>query len=207
MDIINKASVRPGDASTELIQEARKTCTVACDIETTGLDWKHDSIQTCQIFVPDFAIEIVRIESDMPLSLLELLEDYRIKKVFHHAMFDLRFFYENWGTVASNVACTKIAAKILEPKAKSHSLKPILKKRLGIDISKGLAKSDWTVETLEPEQIRYAATDVAFLPQLLNVLEDALRKADRFTLAQACFQHIPTRVVLEVNGYGDVFTY
>ena len=207
MDIINKTSVRSGDASTELITEARKTGIVACDIETTGLDWRHDSIQTCQVFVPDIAIEIVRIESDTPAFLQELLEDQRIKKVFHHAMFDLRFLYANWGTIASNVACTKIAAKILEPKAKSHSLKPILKKRLGINISKELAKSDWTVETLEPEQIRYAANDVAFLPRLLNVLEDELRKSDRLALAQACFQHIPTRVVLEVNGYGDVFTY
>jgi len=200
-------SVRLGDISSDFTLLAKRSSIIAWDIETTGLDWKSDSISTCQVYVPDKAIEVVQIESDIPESLLCLLKDENVKKVFHHAMFDLRFMYFQWGIVPSNIACTKIVSKILQPQIKDHRLKTLLKKKLSIKINKDLAISDWSVKTLKPEQIRYAATDVIFLPRLLNQLEIELKKKDLLQLAHACFKHVPTRVILEVEEYGDVFTY
>ena len=206
-DPFDIASVRIGDISPDFTSLAKRSSSIAWDIETTGLDWKSDSIRTCQVYVPDKAIEVVRIGSKVPESLKGLLKDENIKKVFHHAMFDLRFMYFHWSIVPSNIACTKIASKILQPQTEDHSLKTLLKKKLSVKINKELATSDWSVKTLKPEQISYAATDVIFLPTLLDQLEIELKKKNLLPLAHACFRHMPTRVVLEVEEYGDVFTY
>lgn len=206
-DPFDIASIRVGDISHDFTSLAKRSSCIAWDIETTGLNWRSDFIRTCQVYVPDRVIEVVQIESEVPKSLVDLLEDENIKKVFHHAIFDLRFMYFHWGIVPSNIACTKIASKILQPQTEDHSLKTLLKKKLGTRINKELATSDWSAKRLKPEQIRYAATDVIFLPKLLDQLEIELKKKDLLQLAHACFKHVPTRVVLEVGKYGDVFTY
>lgn len=195
------------DISAHLVDAARQTKLVAWDIETTGLDWEHDSIALCQIYVPGVAIEVVRPSDDRPERLCGLLSDDSVRKVFHHALFDLRFMTSHWQVIPANIACTKIASKLLFPAAESHSLKPLLAQELGVDVSKDLATSDWTNEDLSPEQIRYAATDVYFLPDLVSHLEKRLSQTGMLGLAQRCFEHIPTRTELDVLRFPDVYTY
>jgi len=181
---------------------------LACDIETSGLDWRTDRIATVQIYAPGLPIAIVRANGQPPRRLLELLSDARVPKIFHHAMFDLRFIAHHWNTIAANVRCTKIAAKLLHPNdPRSQSLQPLIETYLGIAVDKSAQMSNWEAKRLTRKQLRYAASDVVYLPNLLSVLREELVKRELWQLAERCFDHIPTRVELEVGGFGDVFTY
>ena len=207
LDPMAITTVREGDLSSNLIKSARQAGIVAWDIETTGLDWEHDSIEVCQVCVPKVAIEVVRQTGDKPEKLCSLLADASVRKVFHHAMFDLRFIAAKWGVIPANITCTKIASKLLFPDEQSHNLKGLLAKLLGIKVSKELSTSNWGSEELTPEQVHYAASDVAFLPALLQTLEQHLKNADLSDLAHRCFEHIPTRIELDIRKYSDVYTY
>jgi len=123
-------------------------------------------------------------------------------------MFDVRFMSYNWNVLAKNIACTKIASKLLDPaKQKNHSLKSLLNRYLGVPIEKTQRFSNWNSESLTEAQIIYAAKDVAYLFELMEHLEKELKAKNLLQLAKACFAHIPTRVQLEIGGFGDVYKY
>ena len=182
--------------------------TVAWDIETSGLDWSKERIATCQLYRPRGIAALVRIHDGVPPNLARLLGTPKVKKVFHHATFDLRFLAFHWGCEIKNVACTKIASKILtiDPQS-SHKLQDLLSLHLGVDIPKGFAKSNWFSSELSTDQLSYAFDDVLFLPRLLATLKRDLKAANKWKLALASFHYLPTRVQLDIQRSGDVFTY
>ena len=181
---------------------------LSCDIETTGLDWRIDKIGTCQLYIQGGPAIIVKMDEERPGNLIRLLSNTRVKKVFHHALFDLRFMVFNWNFEPNNVYCTKIASKLLDPQnSHEHSLKCLLKRYIDIEVDKKEQISDWITENLTESQIRYAINDVLFLMSLLKVLEQQLASKGLWHIALRCFDHIPTRVRLDILGYKDVFTY
>jgi ribonuclease D len=199
--------VLEADLNESAFERALVADLIAVDIETTGLDWRDDKIGTVQVHVAD-ATYVVRPNGHIPYRLKALVEDSAICKVFHHAMFDLRFLAYHWGIVPAHVACTKIASKLAEPDVPcaEHSLAPLLKRRLGVSLDKSAQTSDWTGE-LSEAQLRYAADDVRFLPELYQRLDAQLRERDLLDLRDRCYAHLPTRVELEVGGFPDVFAY
>jgi ribonuclease D len=182
---------------------------VACDIETSGLDPRRDRIGTVQIHASVVGDIVVQVSETRPTRLCKLMEDHSTRKVFHHAMFDLRFMAAHWNVTPANIACTKIASKLLKPQATNdhHSLKRLLDERLNIHIQKDQRLSDWLTPDLTSEQIKYAAADVEHLTPLLSVLEDDLRAAGLIELFYQCLSFIPTRVRLDLGQWPDVFNY
>ena len=196
------------DISEAFLARVLDSGTVACDVETSGLDWRLDRVGLIQLFTPGARPVLFRPSTgQIPSKLVSLLENTKVKKIFHHAMFDLRFLSHKWGVRAENIACTKIASKILNPESEKHSLSTLLSVHLDIRIEKGEQKSDWFASRLSHAQLEYAARDVIYLPLLLTTLRRSLSREGRVWLADHCFEHIPARVSLEVGGYGDVFAY
>src|SRR2546426_7683042 len=119
-----KVDLYRDDIPASYAAKMRASGMVAWDIETSGLDWRIDRIGTCQVYSPNLPVAIVKIRDKIPARLGSVLEDHAVRKVFHHAMFDLRFMTHYWGTAPRNIACTKIASKLLDPDGKNdHSLK------------------------------------------------------------------------------------
>ncbi len=205
--LLDKVSIHIGDLSPSAMENAKQFKLIAWDIETSGLDWKRDVIGACQIYFPDSQVHIVRINNTTPSHLKELLNDSEICKLFHHAMFDLRFMVSNWSIEVQNVACTKIASKILTPSMENHSLKNIAKKYLGIHLDKMLQTSNWIESNLTKEQINYAVSDVIYLPELFAILKKKLLSKERWKLAETCFSYLPARVKMDILGIKDVFQY
>jgi ribonuclease D len=196
------------DVSSSFLDAASGAGIVAWDIETSGLDWRSDLIATCQIQIPQAKTAKIRIGTTTPRRLVELLLNPAVKKIFHHAMFDLRFMSYRWNVVPQTIACTKIAAKILDGEStESHSLKVLVERHLGIMLDKTEQTSNWLAPHLTTNQLEYAARDVIYLASLLEVLEQRLRNRALLSLAHACFSHIPTRVQLDILGYGDIYMY
>jgi ribonuclease D len=190
---------------TNLIYEARE---VAWDIETSGLNWDSDQIGTCQLYVPQDIVTIVKVGSAMPEKMRTILSDEGVKKVFHHALFDLRFMCYHWKVSARNIACTKIAAKLLyKSNSKYHKLKPLLNKYLNVKIDKSQTLSNWLSNDLSDEQVVYAVEDVIYLFDLLKALEKELNSKGLLELVYRSYSHIPTRVDLDILRYSDLYTY
>jgi ribonuclease D len=200
---------RDSDITKSFVQDARKTGLVAWDIETSGLDWRSERIGLCQLWIPDRGLSLIKMRKKViPQNLAILLEDSSVKKIFHHAMFDLRFLCYHWGAQANNVACTKIASKLLTPEQPNgHSLSALLEKYFKIKIDKSNRKSDWLAWDLSHGQVEYAKADVVYLPQLLSTLEHELKEQNLLDLALDCFSRIPAQVTLDIRGYKDVYGY
>lgn len=209
MQSVTERQVIRGDLPDDLARQAQRASVVAWDIETSGLNWREDSIGTCQVAFGG-AIAIVVVDGhSRPTNLVRLLEAHEVQKVFHHAPFDLRFMTYQWRCQVTNVACTKIASKILDPhlEPSDHSLRPVLARHLGVDISKAEQRSDWLRRDLTDAQVQYAATDVAYLAELVAVLLDRSDRQGLQDLVLQSWAYLPARVALDLRGSGDVFAY
>lgn len=197
------------DISADLYSAALDAGKIAWDIETSGLDWEKDQIGTCQIAFAGHAHVIALDRTAVPERLAALLSTSSVQKVFHHAPFDLRFMVKKWRVTPQNIACTKVASKIVDPQLQGadHSLKPALRRHLGVTVSKREQVSDWLADRLSQEQIAYATSDVAYLLDLSSVLERAAQRLKLTPLLEASWNYLPTRALLDVRGSGDVFDY
>ncbi|WHT21180.1 ribonuclease D [Crossiella sp. CA-258035] len=182
---------------------------VACDIETTGLDWATDQIATCQIHSPMTGTFVARIGVNSPSNLCQLIADPTTKKIFHHAPFDLRFMVSKWGVKPANIACTKVASRLLDPYGdkSTHSLQSLLDRILGVQISKDQRLSNWQAVELSAEQLAYAAADVEYLIPLYKSLSSRLNKSGLSDLFAKCCSFLPTHVDLQVRRWPDVFAH
>ncbi|UBV14923.1 hypothetical protein [Mycolicibacterium fortuitum] len=198
-----------GDVSSDFETAVRDAGTVAWDIETSGLDWRLDRIGTCQLHVRHVGTQIIRMDGHQPERLRELLTSEHVRKVFHHAPFDLRFMRHHWKASARSVACTKILSKIVRPEAdgREHSLKPTLERFLGVVLDKSQQTSNWLSTTYTAEQLNYASRDVEYLVPLFDTLMDEARASGVADIAERTFEYLPIRVETDIRGCGDVFDY
>ena len=178
---------------------------VAVDSETMGLDPARDRLCLVQLSSGDGSAHLVQFAKgryDAP-NLKRLLADPAVTKLFHYARFDIAVIRAYLGIVCTPVYCTKIASKLVRTYTDRHGLKDLCRELLGKDISKQQQSSDWGADTLTPEQLRYAAGDVLYLHALKAKLDIMLDREGRTGLAAACFAFLPTRVELDLAGWGD----
>jgi len=206
--MINKLlRVEEGDLSGEGLELARSSKLVAIDIdlETSGLDWRKDTIATCQVYIPGDNVFIVRCSPNSRKNLELMLRDDSIKKIFHHAAFDLSFIAKHWSIFPANVCCTKIASKILNPNREDHSLKSLLLDFLGVRIDKTLQLSNWFDPILTKDQLEYAARDVVFLPDLLTTLSTQVKSKGLLPLLDSSYRFLPDYIRFKTMGGVNLF--
>lgn len=209
-DRARSVTILEGDLSKEVAQELRVAGRIAVDTETSGLDWPTDQLQLCQLYAPTTGVVLLRSVVDRPAHLADLLADPAVVKVFHFAPFDIRFLQAKWGAPVNSVECTKAASKILSPTLPpaEHSLKQLLRRVLGVEISKGPVRtSDWGVTALSEEQVRYAAADVEHLLLLAEALKQQLVEVGRDRLFAEVCAYLPVAADLEVSGIPNPLTY
>lgn len=178
---------------------------VAIDCETMGLNPHRDRLCVVQLSAGDGTAHLVQIakgQTSAP-NLEKLLTDASVLKLFHFGRFDIAAMLNAFGVVTAPVYCTKIASRLVRTYTDRHGLKALLQELLAIDISKQQQSSDWGADTLSDAQVEYAASDVLYLHQLRDVLNDMLAREDRLELAQTCFDFLPTRAKLDLMGWPD----
>lgn len=209
--MIGNLDLRETDISSEFAEQVMNVGRVAIDCETTGLDWRHDKLETVQLFVPETnECSIVRINAGYGApNLTSLLEHAETEKVFHHALFDLRFMTQIEEFLPFNISCTKVAAKIIYPNPPKggHSLQSLLARFLGVHISKDAQTSDWSASKLSSRQLEYAIDDVAYLVPLLDNLLAGARQQQLGTTVRDSFAYIGTRFLTDIRDCGDIFSY
>lgn len=178
---------------------------VAIDTETLGLKPFRDRLCVVQLSPGDGTADIVQIEkgqSSAP-NIEKLLADANVVKLFHFGRFDIAVLQHAFGVLAQNVYCTKIASKLTRTYTDRHGLKNLTQELIGIDISKAQQSSDWGAPTLSKDQLAYAASDVLYLHKLKAALDLRLAREERTELAQACFDFLPQRCMLDLKGWED----
>jgi ribonuclease D len=184
---------------------------VAIDTETMGLHPHRDRLCVVQLSSGDGSADVVQIpkdHGDAP-NLKALLVNPKITKIFHFARFDLAALYNAFGVMPQPAYCTKIASRLTRTYTDRHGLKDLVREVLNIDLSKQQQSSDWGSQTLSEAQLAYAASDVLHLHALRERLDVMLAREGRTELARACFEFLPTRAKLDLQGWDteDIFAH
>lgn len=184
---------------------------VAVDTETMGLIPGRDRLCLVQLSSGDGDAHLVQIRPGgrEAANLKALLADPEVMKIFHFARFDIAALKNGLGVDTTPVFCTKIASRLCRTYTDRHGLKDLTRELLGVDLSKQQQSSDWGADHLSPEQMDYAASDVLYLHQLMDVLVPRLEREGRLHMAEACFRFLPMRAELDLAGWPetDIFAH
>lgn len=189
----------------------RYTGAVAIDTETMGLNPYRDRLCVIQLSPGDGSADVVQIpkgHTDAP-NLKALLANPAITKIFHFARFDVAVLYQTFGVMTGPIYCTKIASRLTRTYTDRHGLKDLVREVLNVDLSKQQQSSDWGSDSLTEPQLAYAASDVLHLHGLRERLDAMLVREGRTQLAKACFDFLPTRALLDLQGWAeeDIFAH
>jgi ribonuclease D len=179
---------------------------VAVDTETMGLITARDRLCLLQISDGRGDEHLVRFAAGSDYAapnLRMVLADPQRLKLFHFARFDLAAIHYYLKVMAAPVFCTKIASKLVRTYTDRHGLKELVRELLGKEISKQQQSSDWGAPTLSDAQQDYAASDVRYLHAMHDIFVERLAREGRTEIAQACFEFLPTRSLLDIAGWAD----
>lgn len=188
------------------------TSALAVDTETMGLITHRDRLCVVQISDGTGDEHLVRFNPgsayDAP-NLKAILGDPSREKIYHFGRFDLAAIHYYLGVMAGPVFCTKIASKLTRTYTDRHGLKNLVEELLGESISKQQQSSDWGGPVITEPQRDYAASDVRYLHRLRAELATRLEREGRTAIAQACFDFLPTRALLDIAGWAesDIFSH
>lgn len=186
--------------------------TIAVDTETMGLITPRDRLCLVQLSDGSGHEHLVRFAPNSSFSapnLKAVLADPSRLKLFHFARFDLAAIEHYLGVTAEPVFCTKIASKLTRTYTDRHGLKELVRELLGQELSKQQQSSDWGGTDLSDAQKDYAASDVRFLHRMHAIFVEKLEREGRSSLAQACFDFLPARARLDLEGWPehDIFSH
>jgi ribonuclease D len=184
---------------------------VAVDTETLGLSLVRDPLCVVQLSAGDGDAHVVQMDRsgyDCP-NLKALLADTGVEKIFHFARFDVAMIRRWLGIDCAPVFCTKIASKLSRTYTDRHGLKDVVREIAGVEISKQQQSSDWGAADLSEAQLAYAASDVLHLHAVADGLAAMLEREGRTALARACFDFLPHRAALDLEGWdeADIFAH
>jgi ribonuclease D len=180
---------------------------VAVDTETMGLFPGRDRLCLVQIADGQGDEHLVRFNPGSNYAapnLKAVLADPARVKLYHFARFDLASIHAYLGVMAAPVFCTKIASRLIRTYTDRHGLKDLVKELLGVEVSKQQQSSDWGGPVLSEAQREYAASDVRYLHRMKEQLDLRLVREGRDKMAQACFDFLPHRALLDLEGWPEI---
>ena len=178
--------------------------TIAVDSEMAGLNIKRDPLCLVQISAGRSDAHIIQLDRSnyKAPNLVKILEDKKVKKIFHFARADLTFISYHLKINVQNINCTKIKSKLSRTYTDRHGLKDLIKEFVGIDVSKQHQASDFGGE-LSQAQLKYCANDVIYLHKINDALDKILIRENRMKLYEDTIKFIQTRVDLDLASFKE----
>jgi ribonuclease D len=179
---------------------------IAIDTEAMGLLPGRDRLCLVQLADGRGDEHLVRFSPGSDYSapnLKAVLGDSNRLKIYHFARFDIAIMRAYLNIMAAPVYCTRTASRLVRTYTDRHGLKELVKEMLGQDLSKQQQTSDWGAPEINDAQREYAASDVRYLHALMAKLDERLARENRTELAQACFDFLPARALLDLAGWPD----
>ena len=178
--------------------------TIAVDCEMGGLNIKRDPLCLVQISAGNSDAHIIQLDRSnyKAPNLFKILEDRKVKKIFHFARADLTFISYYLKINVQNINCTKIKSKLARTYTDRQSLKDLIKEFVGIDVSKQHQTSDFGGE-LSQAQLKYCANDVIYLHKINDALDKILIRENRMKLYEDTIKFVQTRVDLDLASFKE----
>lgn len=179
---------------------------IAVDTETRGLNPNRDPLCVVQLSGGDGNAHIVQLKRpdyDAP-HLKAVLSEPKTQILYHFARFDIAVIKKFLGVETKNVYCTRTASKLIRTYTDRHGLRDCCRELLGVDLNKQQQSSDWGAEELSEAQLEYAANDVLHLHALKEKFDVMLAREGRTQLAQKCFDFLPVRADLDLEGWPEI---
>ena len=162
----------------QLLGEAEGAHAIVIDTESDSLYHYHQKICLIQVGTEARSSYLLDPLEGFPVEALRgLLENQGLTKVFHGADYDIALLKAKAGIGVRNIYDTMIAAKFLG--RTEVGLQATLRDELGLTISKGNQKDDWSARPLSDEQMQYALTDVNHLLDVVAKQRAALVEQKR----------------------------
>ena len=188
---------------------------VAIDTETMGLNINRDRLCLIQLSSGDGNAHLVQIskkdfdKQDNFPNLKKIFKNPNSTKLFHFARFDMAVIEKNICKLNGPIYCTKIASKLSRTFGAKHGLADLCKDLLDLELDKQNQTSDWGLENLSESQLKYAASDVLYLHQIKNKLDQLLIRENKEEIAKKCFEFLKTRSELDLIGFEnlDIFAH
>ncbi len=130
--------------------------------------------------------------------LLDMLYRDDLMIVMHAARQDLEIFYHLRGAVPTPLFDTQLAGPLLGLQDQM-GYGNFIKARLGIELAKGHARTDWAARPLSKEQLNYAADDVRYLAQVYETLRDELANRGRLGWLQDDFDKLADASLYDIQ--------
>lgn len=166
-------------------------------VDTEFLREKTYSAKLClvQLGIGDdqYCIDVLAIP-DLS-ALVRLFTDESIPKLLHAARQDMEVIWQTMQVLPKPLFDTQLAAAFCGLDLQIGHTALVLD-RLSVELSKSQARTDWTRRPLSPEQIKYAAEDVAHLEALHDLLLPELQASNKV----AWFEE-------EITGLYDISLY
>ncbi len=173
--------ITTAEALAEVLVALRQQPRFALDTEFHRERTYFPRLALVQIAWPDNLVLIDPLAVDIaPLG--EVLAG-EVTVVLHAATQDLEVLELACGTVPRTVFDTQVAAGFVG--MSSPSLSELHERRLGKSLPKGDRLTDWLRRPLTDDQLRYAASDVAELLHLQDLLSAELEQRGRLSWAEA----------------------
>jgi len=150
-------------------------------------------------YFPQLALVQIATEKDIyvvdPLAIdvaifIDLFESDRTC-VLHAAQQDLDVLAQSVGAIPRRILDTQLLAGFLG--YTQPSLASLLQSFLKVTVPKGDRLTDWLRRPLTRDQLNYAASDVAYLPELLQLISQRLEEKGRTEWAVEACEELRTR--------------
>ncbi|MDU8924493.1 ribonuclease D [Pasteurellaceae bacterium LIM206] len=160
-------------ALSEACRQARTKSTVALDTEFIRIRSYYPKLGLIQLYDGEEVslIDPMSITDFTPF--VELLADQRVMKVLHACSEDLEVFQHSFNQLPNPLSDTQIMADFLGF-GNSTGFAALIRHYFGLQLDKGLSRTDWLKRPLSDKQLQYAAADVWYLLPLYQQMQTAL---------------------------------
>jgi ribonuclease D len=188
--------IRTADQLDDLVDELAGCRAIGIDTEADSLH--HYTEKVCLIQLTAFGgaswlVDPLALRDLAPLA--PILADPSILKVVHGGNNDVASLRRDFGFEFRTLFDTAIAARLLgDPEV---GLQALVRDQLGVELSKGSQRDDWSKRPLTPKQVAYALADVEHLMALAARLTARLAAAGRTEWAReefAALERLPPAV-------------
>lgn len=121
-----------------------------------------------------------------------------IVKIFHASSQDIEILYHETGVVPRPVFDTQVAAALLG-KSQQASYSSLVSSYCSVNLPKKDSFTDWSQRPLKDSQIRYAADDVVYLPQIYYDMVEVLNEKNRLHWLDEAFEEISSPEKYEIK--------
>lgn len=172
-------------ALAEWLADAAEATLLAIDTEAASFHRYQDKVYLLQLSTRERTAVVDPLGVSSLDAVGDLLADPAVESVFHDADYDLRLLARQFGYSCSNLFDTRVAAQLLnEP---GIGLAALLEKYLNVKLDKKFQRADWSARPLSAGMLAYAASDTHYLPELRDILRDALVEKRRLHWAEEEF--------------------